>query len=257
MMDAHSGKLCIVMTGFDNITMCACPIHTIINSLPDHLTGEPLTLGALKGLTNFFSAGELRKAIQFKSSKRQVEWFAGRIAAKRAFMSFFDTTNLKDVEILNESGGAPYFVNQPNLSLSISHSGEYAVAAVSRYKLGIDIEKIKGIKERSFLKIAFTSREMKFIERQTPRFLYVAWTMKEAFLKYLKRGFSESLHNVEYLNHTIYYHQQPLLAVASSNYMFGDYTMSLVTEKYNNYVLPKQKSVPLYPDTREKYISDC
>jgi holo-[acyl-carrier protein] synthase len=72
----------------------------------------------------------------FKSDKRRIEFLAGRFAAKEAYTKLykrFDTPlNFTDVKVLHDEFGAPYikstYKSEDNISVSISHSENYAVA---------------------------------------------------------------------------------------------------------------------------------
>ncbi|HFU3844738.1 TPA: holo-ACP synthase [Streptococcus suis] len=69
--------------------------------------------------------------------RRQLEYLAGRWAAKEAFVKAMGTgigkVTFRDIEILNASSGAPYIVCSHfsgKVWLSISHSGNFAQASV-------------------------------------------------------------------------------------------------------------------------------
>jgi holo-[acyl-carrier protein] synthase len=71
------------------------------------------------------------------SEKRQLEFLAGRFAAKEAFSKANGTgigseLSFQDIEISNDSKGKPFFSKpeRDGLHLSISHSESYAVAQV-------------------------------------------------------------------------------------------------------------------------------
>lgn len=67
---------------------------------------------------------------------------------------------------------------------SISHSGDYAVCAVSDKPIGADIQKTGGFKRRERY-ILFTENESRYVnesENPTDAF-YTLWTMKEAYVK--------------------------------------------------------------------------
>jgi holo-[acyl-carrier protein] synthase len=79
---------------------------------------------------------ELAKYITL-SEKRQLEFLAGRFAAKEAFSKANGTgigseLSFQDIEISNDSKGKPYLSKpeREGVHLSISHSGSYAVAQV-------------------------------------------------------------------------------------------------------------------------------
>lgn len=75
----------------------------------------------------------------FKSAKRKKEYLAGRFAAKeaykKAYQSFDETVNFKDVSILNGSDGSPKLSSsyrpEDTVLVSISHSNHYVVAVVT------------------------------------------------------------------------------------------------------------------------------
>ncbi|WP_053217653.1 holo-ACP synthase [Virgibacillus senegalensis] len=81
---------------------------------------------------------ELAVFQQLGARSRQVEYLAGRFAAKEAYAKALGTglgkLSFQDIEILPDVKGAPKLKagNDPgqNILLSISHSKEYAVAQV-------------------------------------------------------------------------------------------------------------------------------
>lgn len=78
---------------------------------------------------------ELRK-FENLSAQRQVEFLAGRFAAKEAYSKAAGTgigkqLSFLDIEIDADSSGKPYFTKpEGRAHLSISHSRDYAVAQV-------------------------------------------------------------------------------------------------------------------------------
>ena len=121
---------------------------------------------------------------------------------------------LCDITIAHHDEGAPFLEKWPFWEISISHSGKYAVTAISTIKgkkIGVDIEKIGKVPNSSFMKIAFTEKEIVNIKYYPKDRLKVSeevfkkWTMKEAFLKYIKKGFNESLHRVEIIDDYIFH----------------------------------------------------
>jgi holo-[acyl-carrier protein] synthase len=96
-------------------------------------------------LKRTFSANELRFS---KKKNNKINYFAKRFAAKEAFVKslgtgFRNDLNLKDIEILNDKIGKPYYIKSKkinniinkkfkkknyNLFLSISDEKDYSIA---------------------------------------------------------------------------------------------------------------------------------
>ncbi|QDQ25953.1 4'-phosphopantetheinyl transferase superfamily protein [Chitinimonas arctica] len=97
------------------------------------------------GLSGWLAADELRQFARFPVQKRQLEWLAGRLAAKQALNHYrllWDAAAEPDwpaAAILRQDDGRPY-VADAHTYLSISHNRSQAVAAVSNCPVGIDVE---------------------------------------------------------------------------------------------------------------------
>jgi phosphopantetheinyl transferase len=50
---------------------------------------------------------------------------------------------VRHFSVLNDGAGAPFIAEHPELTLSLSHSHDYAVAVIAHDAIGIDIEKIE------------------------------------------------------------------------------------------------------------------
>ncbi|MBI4063629.1 MAG: 4'-phosphopantetheinyl transferase superfamily protein [Elusimicrobia bacterium] len=135
----------------------------------------------------------------FITPKRRREWAAGRVAAKRAVRQALAGFNLyprlSEIEILADESGKPRWnpLKLPAaISLSISHSNEWACAAVSTDSspIGIDIEKIEE-RHPAWLEEAFAPEERAGISSwdQATKL----WTEKEAYSKFLGIGLNLDL----------------------------------------------------------------
>jgi phosphopantetheinyl transferase (holo-ACP synthase) len=144
--------------------------------------------------------------------KRRREWLAGRVAAKELVRRRHHVAGeeaLRRIEIVAPAQGPhkgkPSYeidgVPGP-FDLSISHSGDHAVAAlaaVAGIRIGIDLERIEP-RARSFEALALSAAERNVIEELAPaaRALAVTerWVLKEALSKALGIGLRLALPRV-------------------------------------------------------------
>lgn len=150
------------------------------------------------GLAAFvLSDDEYAVFAQLPLTKRRNEWLSGRMAAKRAFAqcsaALETAPTLAEIVVLNGQSRAPFILGYPHLTLSISHSSEYAVAVIAPFSIGVDIEKIEH-RPVSLMDYFFCRDEQHFIERecQVPEerdaTITHLWSRKEAVAKFLRMG---------------------------------------------------------------------
>lgn len=73
---------------------------------------------------------EYTQFLLLKNDKRRKEYLAGRFAAKEAIFKATQDPNYLSYSILNEDNGRPYVKNHPEIQISLSHDGEYALAFI-------------------------------------------------------------------------------------------------------------------------------
>lgn len=156
--------------------------------------------------TCFFTDDDLKKTNSFKALKKQVEWMAGRAAIK-ILAEKRRLGPAKEIRIATEPEGAPYLADFTDLPVTISHSGDFAAGAIGTKGdcVAIDIELIETGRMQSVAKIAFSEREIDKLKNKSDEEYYISWTMKEAFLKYIRKGFAESLKKVEILDGVLFH----------------------------------------------------
>jgi phosphopantetheinyl transferase len=154
---------------------------------------------------------------------RQLEWLAGRTAAKEAVRHLLRVHRgidvpLADIEITVDSEGRPLvdgpwrdFVDAQSF-VSLAHTGGWAVAvaglsaipgsAMGDLPLGIDLERIRS-REPGFVEIAFTEDEQRLladlaeIAGMEDAWTIRAWCAKEAIAKALGLGLVDGPRSVE------------------------------------------------------------
>ena len=180
---------------------------------------------------SFLSSEEIDTINGFKAQKKQIEWISGRYLIKLMIQSnFLHNTSLDQINIAYLDEGAPFLNSVPDIPISLSHSNNYTAAACSKNRskiMGIDIEKIGKKPDVWFLKTAFTKKEISHLQDSAAS-IFKNWTIKEAYLKYIKKGFNESLHNVEVIDDTIWHNKTRINVDIYSTLIDNDYVLSLV-----------------------------
>lgn len=157
-----------------------------------------------------FSADERCWVNGFRTLKKQVEWLSGRFAVKMLVRHCEKIREpLSSIEVSYGESGAPFLSRFPDLSISISHSHEYAVAGLvsgGGRRIGLDIEKVEEKDPEYIIRVGFTQRERETIDKRDHLDFYTRWTAKEAYMKYIGKGFNESLKRVEFIGSSIFHH---------------------------------------------------
>lgn len=119
------------------------------------------------------------------------EWLARKIIS--------ETFHIKPHEIKfdNNEYGKPYAVNL-DIYFNISHSKNYIICAIDKNPIGVDIEKIRPLKD-SVLKVFCTDKELDYINSSDnkKKEAIKLWTLKEAYFKAIGTGIRE-LKDVEF-----------------------------------------------------------
>ena len=83
--------------------------------------------------------------------------------------------------------GKPYLAGEDGVFFSLSHSGDYALCAVSEYEIGADIEMVRGvdlkIAKRFYCRSEYEDIAARETEEARQERFFRYWTLKESFLK--------------------------------------------------------------------------
>ena len=95
------------------------------------------------------------------------------------------------LEIAVAQGGKPYLANYPDIYFNLSHSGEWAVCAISESPVGVDIQHCDEGR-RDVASRFFHREEIRYLDG-LPQFrrdegFYRLWALKESFVKATGRG---------------------------------------------------------------------
>lgn len=158
---------------------------------------------------DFLTSYEMKQYKQFTVEKRAKEWLAGRYAVKKLAGDFF-TFPMTSMQVKNARNGAPILQVEggTHLAISITHSGDYAAAAISLTDnlIGVDVEKVEDRPE-SWAQEYFTENELIV---NTPAFLTELWAKKEAILKLLQIGLTIPTKDIEITGGKINFYNKAL-----------------------------------------------
>ncbi len=178
-----------------------------------------------------FTMDEIKSINKFKALKKQIEWICGRYLIKQMVQTqFLKNFSLKQITLSYQDLGAPYISTSPDIPISLSHSNDYTAVACARdinQTIGIDIEEIGKKPDAYFLKTAFTQKEISLL-KDNALDIFKHWTIKEAYLKYIKKGFNESLHKVEVIQNKIYHNGEIAKVEIHTKVIDDSYVLSFV-----------------------------
>jgi phosphopantetheinyl transferase len=128
-----------------------------------------------------FTEQELAEADAFKLPKRRDEWLLSRAAAKRLAVQLGIAGDPRRVTVER-----PFLLidgQRSEWQVSLSHSAPYAAAAIARERIGVDIQVMRDIDERS-THLFLTREEDAAMRRCTlPHRVLHFWCAKEAAFK--------------------------------------------------------------------------
>ena len=128
------------------------------------------------------SSEKRERVSRFKNIEDKKRSVCAEMLAKRAIA---EKCGIKESDIIFDiqDGGKPFCKNAV-IHFSISHSGDYAVCAVSDAQVGIDIQKIREYSRNTAHRVCSES-ELEIIEKseeEATEFIKL-WTKKEAVMK--------------------------------------------------------------------------
>ena len=155
----------------------------------DNAMCESIAAGRLlvKAVAEFLESGFIRSESKYKKPDKLEYENIERLA-----ITILESENhSEDDRIINFSGIDN--ISNKILYYNISHSGQYAVVAVSDNRIGIDVE-YKDDKDFKITKRMFCEEEISYIGDSQDRFRQI-WTIKEAFLKCTGKGIAVPLNS--------------------------------------------------------------
>lgn len=176
-------------------------------------------------LFNFLTKDEHNRAEKYFNSKDKNRFIVCR-SLLRIILGY--TTNLDPGKIIlaYNLNKKPYLPTHRDVHFNVSHSGDYALIALSRNEIGVDVEYVsEHVNFETLLPTVFSEKEILEIQNSQNKkhAFYSLWTRKEAFAKAIGKGIDDEFKYIPCLNgqHTI----PPSLAQNNKNWQL--YTFNL------------------------------
>ncbi|PHQ80616.1 MAG: hypothetical protein COB66_04295 [Coxiella sp. (in: Bacteria)] len=149
---------------------------------------------------NELSKAEAERAARFVRESDARAYTISHCVLRRVLGDYLNGTS-GTLQIAADTHGKPYLVDhQDNVHFNLSHSGDYAVIAISDGgPVGVDIEQHsdRGHERLAIAARFFTPQEYRYIKcqqgQQQLEAFYEIWTAKEAYVKAIGRGLAYGL----------------------------------------------------------------
>lgn len=145
-------------------------------------------------LSKFLSTSESSRGGRFHQKLDENRFIICRSILK-IVLAAHTKMEAKNIEFDYHFNKKPYLASHPNLHFNVSHSENFAVIAISRNKVGIDIEHVSNdFNFNEILSGVFVENEISVIQNAVHKkhAFYNSWTRKEAFAKALGKGIDEN-----------------------------------------------------------------
>ena len=142
-------------------------------------------------LKKLLNEDEVARADRYIREKDKTRFIVSRAALKQIISKYIQQPP-ESINFIIGFNKKPQIASSP-LKYNVSHSGNWALIAISNTNLGVDTEKFDlNFNYRSILDGNFTADEITFIGR-SPQNFYLSWTRKEALTKATGQGLDENL----------------------------------------------------------------
>lgn len=139
----------------------------------------------LKYVFNELSENQKKYIIAKKEQKKR-QSLSARALLQRLLSENFE--NLSINKLIFNDNGAPILEGDKSLYVSLSHSENMVAAAVSDLPVGIDVEKIREISQKTASKVC-SADEVSFVLVGDRADFFRVWTLKEAYVKAIGTDF--------------------------------------------------------------------
>lgn len=146
----------------------------------------------------FLAASQQRKdkINELKSEKDKLLCLGADIAIKHILKTESD---FDETDVQYDSLGKPFLQNKrgEKAYISLSHSGDFVVCAISDMAVGADVEKIRKVNLKTTEKFSENEKEYILSQECPETAFFRIWTLKESYLKAIGKGIRQRLNSFE------------------------------------------------------------
>jgi len=203
-----TSKLSISFINSDNHKSSADTRYSISNDeVIIYTLHLPEYIGLKKDLILILNTEERKRVERYYKDEDQTSFIICR-AILKLILAAHTASDAKNINLDYDFNKKPFLASHPWLHFNVSHSEDFALIAVSRSKVGIDVENISNYFDYlSLLPEIFTENEIMFVQNAKNKIyaFYSLWTRKEAFVKGIGKGIDDDFKHTPSLDgsHTI------------------------------------------------------
>ena len=154
---------------------------------------------AIAYCTTLLAEDETVRAAHFRVSTDRDRFIVAHALLRRLVATYLETDPAR-LLFGQAAYGKPFLINHPELCFSLSHSGDFALVALARREVGVDVERLdRQIEIDGVAASIFSAQELAELRTLVPAERRAAffrlWTRKEAYVKARGEGLRRSTHS--------------------------------------------------------------
>jgi 4'-phosphopantetheinyl transferase len=158
----------------------------------------PAYTSITKDLIRHLNSDEVNRANRYYKEKDRSRFIISR-AILKFVLAAYTKSDIKKISLDYDFNKKPFLGSYPWLHFNVSHSDDFALIAISRSKVGIDVEfKAKEFDFSPLVPDIFTENEISFVQNAEDKedAFYSLWTRKEAYVKAVGKGIDDDFKKV-------------------------------------------------------------
>lgn len=151
---------------------------------------------------HFLSDSECNRANRYHFTRDKNRFVICRALLKILLAEHVDS-DIGEINLAVDLNKKPYLPSHPSVFFNVTHSGDYALIAIGKSQIGVDIEFInRDFNYDDILGHIFNQKEMDAIVGSSNKHLsfYKFWTRKEAVVKAIGKGIDDDISKIHILD---------------------------------------------------------